>query len=435
MISLRTIAPLLLLLSIAFSSHAQEIKYNDLVAHERADLARYLGWVWGDGKPGFNETGILYKGGNPNYSAVVRRLAKIDIGGNINPFRFPVSGNLKHAPDVWDYWNNSLPGGNPGDPEILRQAIRHPNFLAGIIEGEGQGGHSNPNWNYYIADQYYSPSNPDPDKIYDVVNFGPERVIQLFSLLQETYMFTNPTISIQKNGKKYQYDTERCEVIEKIREKYSEVKENNESGNSPKGFPVKIYVNPNDFPTIRDYGYFRKSKGDYRTPAPDSDLIILPNIQDTDDPATGENAEVSGPMTFFNNEATTRFVTENGDYLNSNLDIVPLTNNDHLDWKLVDLNNGFYRIESQDNSITNNWIQAVSNEANNTLVRLADASSTWHQTQWEKIPVTNMNDQYYLKNRHFGTYLRVGTSSSTLKHGGAGPAARWTLEEIATCTQ
>jgi len=119
----KTIASVLLLASMAFNSHAQDSDYNKLSLQEKADLARYLGWVWGDGIPGFNGTGILYKGGNSNYNATVRRLAQIRIDGRTNPFGFPESGNLKHAPDVWEYWDNSLPGGNPGDPQILRDAM------------------------------------------------------------------------------------------------------------------------------------------------------------------------------------------------------------------------------------------------------------------------------------------------------------------------
>ena len=108
MTSIRTLATLVFLLSVAFSSQAQSNDYYKLTSQEKADLARYLGWVWGDGRPGYDGKGILYKGGNPNYKATVARLAEIRFDGRSNPLGFPESGNrkLNHA---WDYWDNSLP--------------------------------------------------------------------------------------------------------------------------------------------------------------------------------------------------------------------------------------------------------------------------------------------------------------------------------------
>ena len=422
--SLRKIPALLLLATIAFNSHAQTNDYHKLTAQEQADLARYLGWVWGDGKPTNTGTGILYKGGNRNYDATVTRLAKIRIDGKTNPFKFPESGDLKRAPDVWDYWENSLPGGNPGDPEILREAIRHPNFLAGIIEGEGQGRHSDPTRNYYIADQSYAPSHPD--KLYGIANFGPERMIQLFLLLEETYGFSNPAVSIGKN-EIYNYNTQRCEAINKIREEYRIRKVQNERGNLQSAFTVKVYIKPPYFDEIRSYGYFSKSRGDYRTPAPDRDLTII-----SSDPALpAKNAEVTGTMNFFNNSgAGTRLLHDSGYYLNSNLDIVRQTNNSNLNWELIDLNNGYYRIESLDSSISNNALQAPMDD---TTIKMRGEQNDWFLTQWEKVPVSNTSNQYYLKNRFHETYLKVNTSNSTLNHGVRGSAARWTLEELSSC--
>jgi len=424
MVSLRIVASVLFLAMVAFNSHAQDNDYHKLTLQQKADLARYLGWVWGDGKPGFDGTGILYKGGNPNYRATVKRLADIRIDGITNPFGFPESGDrrLTHA---WEYWENSLPGGNPDDSEILREAIRHPNFLAGIIEGEGQVFHSNPDNDFYIADQSYAPSHPD--KIYDIANFGPDRMIQLFLLLEETYGFSNPAMSIGKT--KYQFNSQRCEVLEKIREKYKESKRQNENGNLQPAFTVKIYIKPPYFDEIRGYGYFEKGDSKYRTPAPDSDLAII----STDDPLPAQNTEVDGTMTFFDNDGSngTRLLHKSGYYLNSDLDIVALSNNNNLYWELIDLENGYYRIESQHSSTSNNWLQAV----DNAVVRKAGSSDTWHLTQWKKIPVAGTNNQYYLKNRFHGTHLRVGTSDSNLKHGVIGPAAHWTLEEVSACVQ
>lgn len=420
--SLRKIAALLLFATIAFNSHANTNDYHKLTAQEKADLARYLGWVWGDGRPDNSGNGILYKGGNPNYDATVTRLAKIRFDGKTNPFRFPVSGNLKHAPNVWDYWENSLPGGNPGDPEILREAIRHPNFLAGIIEGEGQGRHSSPNNNFYIADQSYAPSHPD--KMYGIANFGPERMIQLFLFLEETYGFSNPAMSIGNNAI-YNYDTQRCEVIKKIRKVYRERKAQNKRGNLQPAFTVKVYIKPPNFDEIRSYGYFSKSRDDYRTPAPDSDLSII-----SSNPAVpAKNTEVTGTMTFFNNSgAGTRLLHGSGYYLNSDLDIVRQNNKNDLNWELIDLNNGYYRIESLDRSISKNTLQAPMFDA---AIKTVGEQYTWFLTQWEKVPVADTSNQYYLKNRFHETYLRV--SYSTLNHGVKGSAARWTLEKLGSC--
>jgi len=427
MVSLRKIASLLFLVTIAFSSYAQSNDYHKLTAQEKADLARYLGWVWGDGRPGYYGSGILYKGGNPNYDATVTRLAQIKFDGKTNPFRFPENGNLKSAPDVWDFWENSLPGGNPGDPEILREAIRHPNFLAGIIEGEGQGLHSNPDSNFYIADQSYAPSHPD--KIYGVANFGPERMIQLFLFLDETYGFSNPAISIG-NNKIYDHDTQRCEAIEKIREQYRTHKAQNESGNLQSAFTVKVHIKPPYFDEIRSYGYFSKSRLDYRTPAPDSDLTIIK----TNPAVPAYNTEVTGTMTFFDNDGSdgTRLLHESGYYLNSDLDIVKQGNSGNLNWKLVDLNNGYYRIETLDSSKSNNTLQAP---IYSDTIKTVNEEYTWYLTQWEKVPVPGTSNQYYLKNRFNETYLRVGTYNSTLKHGVKGTAARWTLEGVSSCAK
>lgn len=422
MVSLRSIAAVLFLLSFAFNSAAQDNDYHKLSLQEKADLARYLGWVWGDGRPGFNGIGILYKGGNANYKATVTRLANIRFDGKTNPLGFPESGDrrLNYA---WEYWEHSLPGGNAGDPEILREAIRHPNFLAGIIEGEGQVHHSNAQRDFYIDDHSFAPSHPD--KIYGIANFGPERSIQLFNLIGETYGFYNSAISIGKT--KYQYDTQRCEAIERIRALYKERKKQNESGNLQPAFTVKIYVKPTYFDEIRSYGYFRKGDGKYRTPAPDSKLKII-NTSESD-----LNTEADGPMTFLDNvgNAGTRLIHSSGYYLNSDLDIVWADNNGDTYWKLIDLGTGYYRIQTRDSSKSKRWLQAL----DNAELRMTDESSTWHRTQWKKIPVLNTNDRYYLKNRHHGTSLRVATSNSILKHGPAGPAAQWTLTEHSACTQ
>jgi hypothetical protein len=301
MYSIRKIASALLLVCLVFSGSAHSSDYDKLTAQEKADLARYLGWVWGDGRPGYDGSGILYKGGNRNYNATVGRLARIRFDGKTNPFGFPVNGNLKLA-YVWDYWENSLPGGNPGDPQVLRDAIRHPNFLAGILEGEGQIFHSDPFADFYVADQSYSPSHPY--KLYDIANFGTERMIQLFRLLAETYGFNNPSISV--GGKKYQYNTQFCQAIQHMRDEYDRRKAQNKRGDLVSGFTVKVYVNPPNFNQIRNYGYFDKFDGKFRTPAPDSRLRIIRSSM------SDQNTEASGPMRFFNQGNHTDLCQPNG---------------------------------------------------------------------------------------------------------------------------
>lgn len=424
LVFLRALVSVLLLASLAVNSHAQNIDYYQLSAQEKADLARYLGWVWGDGRPGYDGTGIIYKGGNSNYKAVVTRLAQINVDGTKNPFGFPQSGNRKLT-QVWDYWENSLPGGNPGDPQILREAIKHPNFLAGIIEGEGQIFHSDPNKDYYIADQSYAPSHPD--KIYDIANFGPERMIQLFDLLKETYGFRNPSMSIKNI--KYDYDSQRCEVAQKLRTEYQKRKEQNENGNLQSGFTVKIFIKPPNFDEIRNYGYFEKDSLKYRTPAPDNLLrVITTSYPD-------QNTEASGGTTFFDTDgiAGIQLLHQSGRYLNSYLDMVSSGNDEELGWRLIDLNNGYHRIESQNNAVSKRWLQA----ADNAEIKMVGERNTGQFTQWEKIPVANKPGHYYLKNRFHGSYLRVGIFDSVVKHGDPGTAAHWILEESesAACAQ
>ena len=106
---LRKCALVLLLMFVGSVGHAQDSDYHKLSLQQKADLARYLGWVWGDGRPGFDGSGILYKGGNSRYKDVVSRLAEIRFDGKTNPLGFPTSGNLELV-RAWDYWENSLPG-------------------------------------------------------------------------------------------------------------------------------------------------------------------------------------------------------------------------------------------------------------------------------------------------------------------------------------
>jgi len=414
MISLRRIVPLIFLAAIAFKGHAQEIGYDDLNDIQKAQLARYLGWVWGDGKPGINNDGdgIYYRVFNPSYEHIIKGLVDIEFNGEKNPLSFPDSDDNIKLKRYWNYWHNSLPGGNLDDPQILQEAIKNPNFLAGIIEGEGQQGHQEQFRYFMIADQFYAPEHPDLTKAYDVRKFGPERMIQLYLLLKDVYGLDSVFMTI-KGKRPTGNELHGCEVIEALRIKYDFYKMKNEEAAQDEdltpegGFPVKLYVRSSDYEAIRSYGYY--PRGNYRTPAPDSDLRRLEVEEVAEHDVLGYK----------------RFQHASGNYLNTDLNMVPLNNNHNFNWKLIDLKNGYYRIEPQNSSMDRKWLQA----ANNTVVRLAGESWTGFFTQWEKMPVPDTANRYYLKNRRPDSYLRVGNSQSILKHGGRGPAAQWIIEE------
>lgn len=397
----------------------QEIEYDQLSGQEQADIARFLGWIWGDGKPTDGGSGAKYTSNHPKYDATINRLAAITIDGVSNPFHFREGGNLKLLPDIWDYWNNALPGGNPDDEQLLRDAIRNPNFLAGLIDGEGQVFHSPGNL-YYIDDQTYFPSHPTKT-LYGGLYFGPERINQLFSLLGETYGFANTEMRF--SGKRFTYATQHCEAMEALREKYRQVKANNEDpANEPTGFTVKVYIDAADFATLRSYGYFPRSN--YRTPAPDDATlnILSGNLPDI-------LPEVRGTMSFFGGSGSGLHIinTETDEYLNSDLELVPFANDNSISWELVDLGNGYSRIVSLDDSKTKRWLQAWEDK----VVKLTGENSTGYRTQWKQ--VTLSNGSYLLKNRFSEQFLRLGTDS-IIKHGAGGMRAHWTLEEASICT-
>ncbi len=404
---------------------AQSSDFDLLDDQEKADLARFLGWIWGDGRPfdTNNGTGAEFKGGHSKYSSTVKRLVAIDLNndGNINPFNLPESGNRKLLPNIWDYWDNALPGGNPGDPQVLRDALRNPNFLAGLIDGEGFIAHSSSK-DYYIDDHTYAPSNPEKS-LYGILNFGPERMNQLFCLLGETYGFTNTEMHF--GNKKFVYATQHCEAMEALRTRYDLAKATNENpatGNDI--FTVKIIINPADFATLKGYGYFPISTGKYRTPAPDNDGTL--NILTGDKPEI--IPEVQGGMTFFEGGSTGIHIshTETNGYLNSDLDLVPFANDNTVSWELVDLGNGYFRIVSLDDSKTKKWLQAWENGT----VKMTGDKSTGSKTQWEQIALSN--GSYLLKNKFYADYLRIGNNLE-IKRGASGKAAHWTMEEAATC--
>lgn len=422
---LRALLPLLMLASIAFSSQAYSSDYHKLTGQEKADFARFLGWVWGDGRSGYDGRGILYKGGKPEYTALVTRLSEIRIDGKRNPFGFPESGD-RRVTHAFEYWYNSLPGGNPGDPQILRDAIRHPSFLAGILETEGQIFHSDPAADFYVADQTYAPSHPK--KIHDIAYFGPERMIQLVQLLEEVYGFSNPAISVGRT--KYQYNTHRSQAFDAIRRQYSTRKRLNESGNLQPSFTVKVYVKAPYFDEIRDYGYFAVKSGKYRTPAPDYKLRIIRST------LSDQNAEANGSMSFgsmsfseSNSCVGTRIRHTSGKYLNSDLSLAFLGNGADKVWELSALDNGHHQVISQTQGLSN---RVLFGYADNALA-LAPTISTWNHSQWKVIRVANTSNRYLLRNRGTGTYLRVRNWDSAVEHGAPGTEAQWTFEEDAAC--
>ena len=242
-------------------------EYDDLTAQQQADLSRFLGWVWGDGKPLNTEqvTGIRSGVRHPKYKAVVGRLLAIpELGMQL--------GVTAGEPDLlkikapWNFWNNSLPGGNPGDPQLLRDAIRNPNFLAGVIEGEGD--RNDKDQVYYIDDHFHGPARSD--KLYGLAYFGPERVLQLFELLAETYGFTETTLRIggdNKSSSIYTY-AQIDEARADLHRRFDAAKIHNQAvnktgaaknageGSYKKLIPTHVYVHPDNWDTLRSYGFF-----------------------------------------------------------------------------------------------------------------------------------------------------------------------------------
>lgn len=240
---------------------ASAVEFSELTAQQQADVSRFLGWVWGDGKPLNTDqvTGIRSGVRHAEYKAVVERLLVVSELGMKLGVTDGEPDKLKiKAP--WNFWNNSLPGGNPRDPQLLRDAIRNPNFLAGVIEGEG--GRNDKGQLYYIDDHFHGPARSD--KMYGLAQFGPERVLQLFELLGETYGFTKTTLRIGGNNKSssiYTYnqiDEARADLCQR----FDAAKAHNQAvnqagaGSYHKLIPTHLYIHPDDWDTLRSYGFF-----------------------------------------------------------------------------------------------------------------------------------------------------------------------------------
>lgn len=234
-------------------------EYSDLSAQQQADLSRFLGWVWADGRPLDTSlvTGIRSEVSHGKYNAVVGNLLEAGLGLELGKTNgVPSKIRIK---EPWDFWNNALPGGNVGDPALLRDAIRNPNFLAGIIEGEGDT--NSADGDYYIDDHFHGPSRLD--KAYGLANFGPERILQLFELLGETYGFTNTVLEVGAgaNPPRYTYselDAARAD----LQRKYDAAKAQNDGVNNGNGedyrnlIRTRIYIHPTHWDTLRSYGFF-----------------------------------------------------------------------------------------------------------------------------------------------------------------------------------
>jgi len=79
-------------------------------------------------------------------------------------------------------------------------------------------------------------------------------MVQLLKLLDETYGFKNPAISI--GGVKFNYATDGAKAIQRLRTRYRELGEQNRNGNLQSGVSVKVYIKPQYLDQIRSYGYF-----------------------------------------------------------------------------------------------------------------------------------------------------------------------------------
>ncbi len=260
--------PLLLLLLMSFNSplFSQSVEYDALSLQEQADFSRWLGWVWGDGNPidtdsltGVRYTGPSHEPFNTRYDELVDRLLLSDL-----PIVLANGGtNTRRFKEPWDFWTNSIPGGAPNDSQLLRDAIRNPNFLAGIIDTEG--GNCGSTNSYYIDDHFYAPSHPDTTKGWGLLNFGPGRMIQLYHLLGSTYGFEKTSMQVGITGDRLVYadEFERATAIQTVVDQYLITEAINQSAtnnNEAQLLRVRIYVDSSDWNEIRAYGYWNSPK-------------------------------------------------------------------------------------------------------------------------------------------------------------------------------
>jgi len=268
-------------LSNTLSSRMPSVNWDDLCLQEQADFARFLGRLWGDGIPSdiINLTGSKFTAEAARHSQIYDRLKNI--------FDLPKNNTRRNLPNFWNYWIDALPGNNPGDPQILREAVQDPNFLAGLIDAEGGIMHK-AGTRYLIEDQTYAPSHLDQKKGWGLRNFRPGRIVQLFCLLEDVYGFDKTKIRIGTDEFNY---NEKQEAIDTLINRYNRAKAMNENpNNGSAGFTVKIFINPKHFDELRSYGYWEKevcNKGcesangmcidecKFRSPAPDNSVNVL----------------------------------------------------------------------------------------------------------------------------------------------------------------
>ena len=91
------------------------------------DTARLLGHLWADGS---YDAGVWDATGPSGGSDLIQRLVNLHGGTWVD--RTQLVFTLP-APYDWAEWKGSL----PNDDTRTREAVRHPNFLAALIEGEG----------------------------------------------------------------------------------------------------------------------------------------------------------------------------------------------------------------------------------------------------------------------------------------------------------
>lgn len=387
-------------------AHSQITDYNQLNDQEQADFSRWLGWVWGDGIPNnlTELTGIKYTGPtkaafNSRYNVVMERLKDTDLGITVASN----GTNNRRLLQPWNYWLDAIPGGRAEDSQLLRDAVKNPNFLAGIIDTEGGGGN-----NYYIDDHFFGPSHPDETKAWGIRNFGPNRMIQLYHLLGDTYGFEKTAMQIGTQGELYTYSdpTQRQAAIDRIIEKFNSTEASNLNGVG-KTIRVRVYIHPDDWGTLRSYGYWSFPA---RYPPSGGELVEL-----SDSYPRADLENVGGPdYVLIQHKSTNKLLT-------SNLELTDSANGDETLWQFIDLGDGYYRIVSKAN---NQGLRAISGK----LLTLAPENFTGFQTQWKLTHLSN--GSYLIFNRwRWGKYLRVN-NSTTLRHGSSGATAQWNFIDM-----
>lgn len=399
---------LLFFLLISTSAHSQITDYFQLDEQDRADFSRWLGWVWGDGIPDNTAdlTGIKYTGPSatklPEFDNRYNEFTESLAGTGLGMLLANGGTNTRRIKQPWNFWIDGIPGGD-GNSELLRDAVRNPNFLAGIIDTEGgiDAG------NYYIDDHFYAPSHPDTGKGWGLRNFGPNRMIQLYHLLGDTYGFEKTFMQIGINNQPtytYANPTERQTAIDELIEKYNSTKAMNENG-SAKIFRVRIYIHSDDWETLRSYGYWIPPR---RYPKLGGNLVVL---QEGDRARADLENVGESEYVILQHKSTNKL-------LRSNIELANTAQGDVTLWKLLDIGNGYFRIVSKANNL---WLRAIDNKR----LQMVPENFTGFQTQWKIEELSN--GSYLITNRWInGNILRVN-SQIYVRHGSGGATAHWNI--------